>query len=96
VVGVTGISGWLVGGTPVGSFGGGTPSGGLAGTPGGSDGGVSGGAGGRAGAGLGSAGVGSGRGGFGVCNIGMCCFPALSHDAGNDLAASMRVPGALS
>jgi hypothetical protein len=81
VVGVTGISGGLVGGTPVGSFGGGTPSGGLAGTPGGSDGGVSGGA---------------GRGGLGVCNIGMCCFPALSHDTGNDLAASMRVPGALS
>ena len=60
MVGVTGISGGLVGGTPMGSFGVGTFCGSAGGTPIGSGNGVSAGPGGRAGAGLGSAGVGSG------------------------------------
>jgi hypothetical protein len=60
VVGVTGISGGLVGGTPTGSPGGGRSPGVVGGTPTGSGCGVSGGVGGLTGAGLGSAGVGSG------------------------------------
>ncbi|WP_230530895.1 hypothetical protein [Microvirga roseola] len=60
VVGVTGISWGVVGGTPTGSSGGGTVSGVVGGTPVGSGCGVSRGSGGRTGAGLGSPGVGSG------------------------------------
>src|SRR5215207_7870697 len=64
IVGVTGTSSGVLGGT-WGSLGGGTSSGSPGGTPIGSGPGVSAGSGGRTGAGLGSAGVGSGRGAFG-------------------------------